>query len=118
MMWAYTWTEYVRPGERKTGIFKPLWDSINYTDFVVEIWATFKFYFDYARNKPGTHTASSGRDDKQYDAGFEGPRHKADFGEAFGFNRRRGGALPPPVSASPNSYDENIRLTLYDTHQR
>jgi hypothetical protein len=87
-------------------------------DFVAEIWGTFKFYFDYARNKPGTRAASSGFDDRRYHPGIAGPGRKADFGEAFGFNRHRGGALPQPVPASPNSYDENIRLTPYATHRR
>jgi hypothetical protein len=31
MMWAYTANEYVIEGAPKTGIFRPLWDSINYS---------------------------------------------------------------------------------------
>ena len=31
MMWAYTWTEYVVPG-RKTSVWRPLWDSVNYSE--------------------------------------------------------------------------------------
>lgn len=31
MMWAYSWTEYVVPG-RKTSIWRPLWDSINFSE--------------------------------------------------------------------------------------
>ena len=30
MMYAYTWKEYVVPGRPKSGIWRPLWDSINY----------------------------------------------------------------------------------------
>ena len=33
MMWAYTWKEYVIPGEPRTQrVWKPLWDSINYCE--------------------------------------------------------------------------------------
>jgi hypothetical protein len=30
MMWAYPWAEYVVPDGKKTSIWRPLWDSINY----------------------------------------------------------------------------------------
>jgi hypothetical protein len=30
MMWSFTWNKYrVKPGERHTSIWRPLWDSIN-----------------------------------------------------------------------------------------
>ncbi|KAF8200775.1 DUF300-domain-containing protein [Pholiota molesta] len=38
MMWAYPYKEYRRRhGEPATGIGRPLWDSINYSDFAAEI---------------------------------------------------------------------------------
>jgi hypothetical protein len=75
MMWAYTWTEYVVPG-RKTSVWRPLWDSINYSevlshaqgldlskwptaDFAVEIIGSLKYYFDASRGKPGTRATQS-----------------------------------------------------------
>ncbi|KDQ10908.1 hypothetical protein BOTBODRAFT_177792 [Botryobasidium botryosum FD-172 SS1] len=66
MMWAYPSGEYTDPNGRKTSIWRPLWDSINYSDFALEIWYSIKFYIDYARGKP--HARSS----------------KNDFDQAFG----------------------------------
>jgi len=118
MMWAYTWKEYEIPGYPKTSIWRPLWDSINYTDFVLEIWGSFKFYFRYARNKPGTHGETNSFDDRQYHQTphIAGPGRKVPFGEAFGVDgRRRKTADVIPMSA--NAYDENVRLAPYG-HRR
>ncbi|KJA14415.1 hypothetical protein HYPSUDRAFT_49204 [Hypholoma sublateritium FD-334 SS-4] len=50
MMWAYPYTEYKRPtGTAPTGIGKPLWDSINYSDFVAEI-ASSALYFIHRKS--------------------------------------------------------------------
>jgi hypothetical protein len=87
MMWAYTWNEYVIPDGKKTGIWKPLWDSINYTDFILEIWSSLKFYLDYSRKKPGTH-GSSKLDDPDFSLNPNvGPGRKVNFGEAFGLEK-------------------------------
>ncbi|KAG1723155.1 organic solute transporter Ostalpha-domain-containing protein [Suillus lakei] len=72
MMWAYTANEYKVSG-KKTSIWRPLWDSINYWDFVTEIWNSFKFFFDYARGAQSTRSRSS---------------MKVDFGQAFGLGGR------------------------------
>jgi len=115
MMWAYTWTEYTVPG-RKTSIWRPLWDSINYSDFVMEIVGSLKYYFDASRGKPGTRTtryAYGGRTggDKT------GAGRKMDFATAFGVYQPRaetdkqlglGGHREPD-----SSYDEAIRLAPY-----
>ncbi|KAH8982092.1 organic solute transporter Ostalpha-domain-containing protein, partial [Lactarius akahatsu] len=44
MMWAFSWKEYVQPGEPHTSIWCPLWDSINLWDFAVEIWSELSFF--------------------------------------------------------------------------
>ncbi|KAF9443865.1 DUF300-domain-containing protein [Macrolepiota fuliginosa MF-IS2] len=45
MMWAYTSSEYQRsPGKPATSVWKPLWDSINYSDFFAEIAGSLKYY--------------------------------------------------------------------------
>ncbi|KAF5329863.1 hypothetical protein D9611_013451 [Ephemerocybe angulata] len=41
MWWAYTAKEYTR----QAGIWRPLWDSINYMDFFREIGYSFRFFF-------------------------------------------------------------------------
>ncbi|GLB36716.1 putative DUF300-domain-containing protein [Lyophyllum shimeji] len=69
MMWAYTPAEYKRkPGAPPTSIWRPLWDSINFSDFGSEIIGSLRFFFKSSRTKPRS------RD----------PHVKMDFGEAFG----------------------------------
>jgi len=60
MLWAYPASEYKNNELKKTNIFRALWDSINFSDFAVEIIREFKFFFDYLRNKPGTHSRHFG----------------------------------------------------------
>ncbi|KAJ7060568.1 DUF300-domain-containing protein [Mycena amicta] len=49
MGWAYPATEY-RVG-RKTSVWKPLWDSINYMDLVREIWGSLRYYVIAAKDR-------------------------------------------------------------------
>ncbi|KAF9652543.1 DUF300-domain-containing protein [Thelephora ganbajun] len=104
MMWAYPWTEYVVPG-RKTSIWRPLWDSINYADFAMEIFGSLKYYFNALRGKPETRATQNH------------PNLRMDFATAFGVYRPRaetsrqlgvGGSREPD-----SSYDEAIRLAPY-----
>jgi len=45
MMWAFNWNEYkVQPGERHTSIWRPLWDSINFWDFALEIGSELRYF--------------------------------------------------------------------------
>jgi len=56
MWWAYTSKEYSRKeGAPPTGIWHPLWDSLNFSDFAVEIFGSLKFFVDYARGRPTAH---------------------------------------------------------------
>ncbi|KAG2360220.1 organic solute transporter Ostalpha-domain-containing protein [Suillus spraguei] len=59
MTWAYTVNEYKVAGGRKTSIWRPLWDSVNYWDFVTEIGSSLKFFFDCTRGTPSTHSSQS-----------------------------------------------------------
>ncbi|EIW82856.1 DUF300-domain-containing protein [Coniophora puteana RWD-64-598 SS2] len=104
MCWTFTVDEY-KTGE-KTSIVKPLWDSINYSDFFLEIWGSFLFFFAYALRRPGARTP--GRD------------NRPDFGEAFGVEgafrrptaaagRGVGGEFPIAMRPRAN-YDESMRL--------
>ncbi|KAK1218481.1 hypothetical protein PQX77_018807 [Marasmius sp. AFHP31] len=109
MWWAYNAKEYRKPGSAPTSIWKPLLDSINYADFGREIWASFKFFYDYYRGVPTAH----------------GHGHRASFADAFGVTGRgpyakttsRGGSTTyseyPPAAQSRTSYDEDIRLAPY-----
>ncbi|KAF8123588.1 organic solute transporter Ostalpha-domain-containing protein [Boletus edulis] len=104
MMWAYTWNEYKVEGAPKTSIWRPLWDSINFTDFIVEIVGSLKFFLGH----------SGGRSD----AAIVNNYKSMDFGQAFGVD----GKYPADmVSTNDNpsairpraSYDEEIRLAPY-----
>ncbi|CEL53042.1 Transmembrane protein 184C OS=Xenopus laevis GN=tmem184c PE=2 SV=1 [Rhizoctonia solani AG-1 IB] len=85
MMWAYPISEYIRPELPKTSAKRAIIDSLNFGDFVAEIWGSLKFFYDYAVGK--SHT----RGVIKHDA--------PDFGEAFGvYNasgnlRTRGGSV-------------------------
>jgi len=73
MWWAYTPKEYSRKeGSPATSIWRPIWDSINISDFFQEIISSLRFYVDYMQGKPSTSSKS--------------PREggQANFGEAFG----------------------------------
>ncbi|CAL1702876.1 unnamed protein product [Somion occarium] len=79
MMWAYSWNDYRVKGEARTSIWRPLWDSINYTDFAIEIYGSLKFFVDYFRGKPHAHGPRLTEIDN------EGKTYtKMNFGEAFG----------------------------------
>lgn len=44
MLWAFPVKEYIDQGDgRPTAIWKPLWDSINYWDIIVEFWIATRF---------------------------------------------------------------------------
>ncbi|KAI6014358.1 DUF300-domain-containing protein [Pisolithus marmoratus] len=118
MMWAYTVNEYKIDGAPKTRIWRPLWDSINYKDFAVEIAGSLKFFVNSVRGKRSTH---SGR---RADAEFVNNHNKRmDFGQAF----RVEGSTYPREPRKPtaggggeshamrprSSYDEEVRLAPY-----
>ncbi len=114
MMYAYTWNEYVVAGRPKTGVGRPLLDSINYgmsrpvsrvpvshrcgalypvinvptlpADFGREIWGSTKFFIDYVRGKPGTRGARVTITDMDGNTVA-----KKTYGEAFGFERSASG---------------------------
>lgn len=108
MMWAFSSNEYADSTLPKTSIWKPLWDSINYKDFALEILESFRFFWDYARNKPHTHGP-------RLAVGADGKR--MDFGEAF---RVEGSATNPqgtdegmhlePYRATPNRMSDESQL--------
>ncbi|WRT66011.1 uncharacterized protein IL334_002962 [Kwoniella shivajii] len=65
MGWAYNWTDYTdplkNPYQRKTGFktyCQAIWDTINLLDFCVEIYLACKFFVDFIRGKPGTHSST------------------------------------------------------------
>jgi len=60
MWWAYPYHEYKRqPGTPPTRIWRPLWDSINYSDFVAEIISSLMFFI--SRKKYNAHVSTPGR---------------------------------------------------------
>lgn len=103
MWWAYTPKEYPRKeGSPPTSIWRPLWDSINYTDFAMEIVSSLRFFVDYIQGKPSTHSQQP----------LEGG--KMTFGEAFGVETF---SQPLPVqemtTVQPRKEEEAILLKPY-----
>ncbi|KAH7100351.1 DUF300-domain-containing protein [Auriculariales sp. MPI-PUGE-AT-0066] len=89
MAWAYPKKEYYRPGET-TSIGRPLWDSINFSDFFFEIGHALKFYWGYAHNKPGHRTKATKR-----------PNGRTDFDTAFRLSKVEQLPGPGMVNAGP-----------------
>jgi len=88
MLWAYTPAEYKRkPGDPPTSIWRPLWDSINYSDFAREIWSSLRYFF--------TRTPQ------------RSPTKRRDFGDAFGVGRKPYGSSSTPVEPYNNSYNNS-----------
>jgi len=59
MMWAYPVSEYKSATQPKLGAFRAIIDSINFSDFLAEIWRSLRFFVDYWRGKPGTRSSHS-----------------------------------------------------------
>ncbi|KAJ7045567.1 organic solute transporter Ostalpha-domain-containing protein [Mycena alexandri] len=89
MMWSFTYNEYKRkPGTPATSIWRPLWDSINYADFALEIFGSLRFFLC------GAQTATNGNSNRPID-----------FGEAFGVSGRKRPTVADPLSTSENNHD-------------
>jgi len=89
MIWAYPVSEYKGRGKGRTSIWRPLLDSINYSDFVIEIWGSLRFFVRYMLGRPGTHGPASPPTsfdvDPEDDMKFHPrPAVRRDFGSAFG----------------------------------
>jgi len=94
MWWAYTPAEYYRKeGAPATGIWRPLWDSINYADFALEIIGSFKFFIDYVLGKPSAH----GHGQRSEEQDSQSPPKK-NFAEAFGISSTRRAPSEVPIS--------------------
>ncbi|KDR71551.1 hypothetical protein GALMADRAFT_253889 [Galerina marginata CBS 339.88] len=107
MLWAYTANEYRRKeGSPATSIWRPIWDSINFIDFAVEILGSFRFFFDYARGRPSAH--GHGHRVTTYDGG----QPKMDFGQAFGVTTAREPSPTHPI-IEREAEGENIMLSSY-----
>ncbi|KIM43917.1 hypothetical protein M413DRAFT_442985 [Hebeloma cylindrosporum] len=109
MWWAYTSKEYSRKeGVPATRIGRPLWDSINFSDFAIEIVGSLKFFVDYARGRPNAH----GHGHRVPTDITDQP--KKSFGEAFGVSSAT--AHVPSLSLEHErqvTESENIQLTPY-----
>ncbi|KAJ7187248.1 DUF300-domain-containing protein [Mycena filopes] len=94
MWWAYAPREYnVKPGQKHTSIWRPLWDSINYMDFIREIWGSLRYFLGAATHHHRT------------------PSSKLDFGEAFGVSPNpnfRAGAATEYDLAARNGSSSNL----------
>ncbi|KAF9456290.1 DUF300-domain-containing protein [Collybia nuda] len=117
MMWAYTPAEYkLKPGAHPTSIWRPLWDSINFSDFALEIIGSIRFFIEYTRGKPHTRGHGHRMDGNETD--------KMGFGEAFGVSTSHAAVATSPPSeflggsrnAARPSYDEHIHLASYPSY--
>jgi len=95
MMWAYPSKEYRRaPGTPATSIWRPLWDSINFSDFAKEIWTSLRWFLSSSQGKtthPRPQLDSQGR-------------AKMDFGEAFGVSSARSSPYIVQPEQDPENY--------------
>jgi len=106
MWWAYTPNEYRRKeGSPATSIWRPIWDSINISDFIMEIISSLRFFVDYMRGKPFTSSKNPP----------EG--NKMDFGDAFGIKTTSKEPMPVQQMASGVSVsvqpEEAVLLSPY-----
>ncbi|KAH7886596.1 organic solute transporter Ostalpha-domain-containing protein [Phlebopus sp. FC_14] len=92
MMWAYTANEYKIEGAPKTGIGRPLWDSINYTDFAIEIFGSLKFFFRGSASTRDNTVVNSNK--------------RMDFGQAFGVGGRSYTRPPKEGTGAPYPYGD------------
>lgn len=99
MMWAYTVNEYKVVGTPRTGIGRPLLDSINYKDFAIEILGSLKFFVDYVRGKPSTRSAPRAEGE------FVNVEERMDFGQAFGMEDTTYSRQPKPVTEGTGDGD-------------
>ena len=52
----------MNPNQRPTNFktyLSAIWDTINLSDFAVEIWAALKFFVLYMLGRPGTHSQAT-----------------------------------------------------------
>ncbi|KAJ3893147.1 DUF300-domain-containing protein [Lentinula edodes] len=123
MWWAYTPAAYRIEGAKPTSIWRPLWDSINFSDFALEIWYSLKFFIAYIRGVPETHSRFA-----KSNAGFDDAfglttgrpvsynKHSINIGSLRGQNGRTSPSeydSSRPGSIGRMSYDEDIRLEPY-----
>ncbi|KAJ7328708.1 DUF300-domain-containing protein [Mycena albidolilacea] len=106
MWWAYPSSEYWgQPDQPRvhTSIWRPLWDSINFMDFIREIWGSLRYFLGAA-----THHH------RDRSMGPDGAGPKLNFGEAFGVAPNSNAKLLSSSDHIP--YDppsEAIRLAPY-----
>ncbi|KAJ4470785.1 DUF300-domain-containing protein [Lentinula aciculospora] len=118
MWWAYTPAAYRIEGAKPTSIWRPLWDSINFIDFALEIWSSLKFFIAYIRGIPQTRsryaTQVTGFDEA---FGLEKTDRAAYVGHASSesvLRAQNGRTSEYDSSRAPRmSYDEDIRLAPY-----
>ncbi|KAJ7279454.1 DUF300-domain-containing protein [Mycena rebaudengoi] len=104
MWWAYAPREYRISGAPPTSVGRPLWDSVNYKDFALEIMGSLHFYFGAMKGRHADGASSSG------------DPSKLDFGQAFGV-----APISAPGSTPLSSYStryagyepDDIRLAPY-----
>jgi len=97
MWWAYTPKEYTREqGSPATSIWRPLWDSINISDFFMEIINSLRFYVDYMRGKPNTHSKGSREGGKK------------SFGDAFGITTSKEPTPVQPMMPEVSTEEANL----------
>ncbi|KAF8523464.1 DUF300-domain-containing protein [Hysterangium stoloniferum] len=85
MLWSYRASEYADPAQGKTNVFYAILDRyafpVHSPDFIKEIWGSVRFFIDYARGKPNTHSVKPLNDlDRPM------PSRRPTFAGAFGLD--------------------------------
>ncbi|KAG8980694.1 hypothetical protein FRB93_009067 [Tulasnella sp. JGI-2019a] len=124
IIWAYPASEYhegIAEGKKRSA-WKAIWDSINYSDFVFEIYTSCKFFWNYMRGKPETRSQKyvDERGEMDFERAFLQDRHGRKFHSSEdstgGLVQRSGpGAGGPKQSmsrgASPQETDDGATMT-------
>ncbi|KAG8874828.1 hypothetical protein FRB98_008224 [Tulasnella sp. 332] len=120
IIWAYPASEYysdVAPG-KKLSAWRAILDSINFSDFVIEIYTSCKFFWNFMLGKPETRAQKTvdERGAIDFDQAFLQDKHGRRFDNsedsAGGLVQRSvtGGVAPVSRGASPQETDDGATL--------
>lgn len=123
MLWAYPASEYKNKalGEPR-GAGKAIWDSINYSDFALEIYLSMKFFYRAAIGRPETRAEKdvdqNGRTDfeKAFLPAKAQASYRAGDDAAKGLFQRNGGANSTGNSVDGRTMSPNGTFTAEDEY--
>ncbi|EGG12620.1 uncharacterized protein MELLADRAFT_41419 [Melampsora larici-populina 98AG31] len=86
MIFSFSWKPYTQMNPTKrTGVFRSLLHSQNYSDFCIELYSSMKFFWDYAQRKPYTTSKAQGLGSDADSVNHRRPLTGLDFNQAYDF---------------------------------